>query len=93
MEGLGSNYTMGSPGRILVRRASADTTAQDTATNLSVAVHRRQCSKSAAGYKLKTYNMAAVVWFFNSGAFSTMNGHIRAPTSTATYCLPRFSDP
>jgi hypothetical protein len=45
-------------------------------------------AKKAAGYRLKTYSIEAVVWFFNSGAFWMMYGHMRAPTSTATYCLP-----
>jgi len=43
---------------------------------------------SPAGHKPNTYSIDAAVWFFSSGAFWMMNGHMRAPTRTATYCLP-----
>ena len=37
--------------------------------------------RQAAGYKPNTYSIDVAVWFFNSGAFWMMNGHMRAPTS------------
>jgi hypothetical protein len=35
-------------------------------------------AKKLRTYNLNTYSIDAAVWFFNSGAFWMMNGHMRA---------------